>query len=194
MIFWIQVAKVATALFIITDAIGNLPFFIGLSEGVSLEERKKITSTAIITGLILLGFFVLAGTLILDLFGLTIEDFKIGGGVLLFIIAVELLMRGRVAAEHREDMGVMPLGCPLLVGPGAITTVMMMTKIYQLSAVVLGVAICFVLIWLIFHFADVIYKILGRNGSLIITKIAAILIAAIAVRFVRSGIQAIFNI
>ncbi|MFH1683462.1 MAG: MarC family protein [Candidatus Margulisiibacteriota bacterium] len=194
MAFLIQVIKVVTALFIITDSIGNLPFYVGLTEGASPAERKKITLTAVFTGLFMLAFFVFAGTLILDLFSLTFDDIKISGGVLLLIISVEILMRGKVVAEHREDVGVVPLGSPLLVGPGAITTVLVMTKLYDLPALVLGVLICFALIWLVFHFADLIFRVIGRNGSLIITKISAIIIAAIAVRFIRIGIQAIFKI
>ncbi|MBU0671460.1 MAG: MarC family protein [Candidatus Margulisbacteria bacterium] len=194
MAFWIQVIKVATALFIITDSFGNLPFYIALTEGVPPPERRRITLTAILTGLIMMAFFVFAGSLVLDLFDLTLDDLRVAGGVLLLIISIEVLMRGKVAAEHREDIGVVPLGSPLLVGPGAITTVLVMTKLYQLPAVVLGVLICFTLIWLVFHFAEIVFKVIGRNGSLIVTKIAAILIAAIAVRFIRVGIQAFFKI
>lgn len=194
MVFWTQVARVTTALFIITDALGNLPFYMALTEGASPEEKRKITFTAIFTGLCMLFFFVFAGTLVLDLFNLTMNDLQIAGGILLIVISIEVLLRGKVIAEHREEVGIVPLGSPLLVGPGAITTVLVMTRIYQLWAVVLGVLICFLFIWLIFHFADSIYRLIGRNGSVILTRIAAILIAAIAVRFIRVGIQAIFKI
>jgi multiple antibiotic resistance protein len=192
--YWLQVGRVATALFVITDSLGNLPFFIGLTDGTTTAERRRINNEAILTGLILLIFFVLAGNLILDLFGMTMEDLKIGGGLLLFVIAVEILMRGKVVVEKKEDVGVVPLGCPLLVGPGAITTTLMMTRIYDLSAVALGAAICFTLIWLILFFDEKIYQILGRNGAMIITKIAAIIIAAISVNFVITGIRATFKI
>jgi multiple antibiotic resistance protein len=194
MIFWTQVAKVATALFIITDALGNLPFYMALTEGATPEERRRITSTAILTGLILLAFFVFAGSLVLDLFGLTMNDLQIAGGILLLFISFEVMMRGRVMAEHRDEVGVVPLGSPLLVGPGAITTALVMSRLYPLPAVIAGVLICFFLIWLIFRFSHVIYRFIGRNGSLIITKIAAILIAAIAVRFIRIGIMTLFNL
>lgn len=194
MIFWGQVIKVAIALYIITDPLGNLPFYMVLTEGVSREERGRIAVTAIITGLILLSFFVFAGNLFFDLFDLTIEDLRIAGGILLLIISVEVLMRGRVMAEHRDEVGVVPLGSPLLVGPGAITTVLVMVRIYQLPAVILGGLICFVFVWLTLHFGEHIYRVIGRNGSLIFTKIAAILIAAIAVRFIRQGITAIFHL
>jgi len=194
MIFWTQVIKVATALYIITDALGNLPFYMVLTEGASKEERGRITLTAIVTGLILLSFFAFAGNLFFDLFDLSIEDLRIAGGVLLLIISVEVLMRGRIMAERRDEVGVVPLGSPLLVGPGAITSVLVMLRIYQLPAVILGTLICFVFVWLTLHFGEHIYRVIGRNGSLIITKIAAILIAAIAVRFIRQGITVIFHL
>lgn len=194
MIFWTQVAKVSVALFIITDVLGNLPFFIALTEGASAEERRKISLTAIATGLFMLAFFVFAGRLIFDLFSLTMEDIKIAGGALLFVIALEILFRSRVTVEHREDVGVVPLGSPLLVGPGAITTVLMMTRIYGIFAIVLGVFICFFAIWLVLNFAGIIYRFLGKNGSLIITKISAIIIAAVAVRFIRQGIEVVFHL
>lgn len=194
MIFWTEVAKVATALFIITDSLGNLPFYIGLTEGMSPEERRKITLTAIFTGLFMLAFFVFAGNLVLSLFDLTLDDLRVAGGVLLLVISIEVLMRGQVVAERREDVGVVPLGSPLLVGPGAITTVLVMTKLYQLPAVIVGVLICFALIWLVFHFAETIFRFIGRNGALIVTKIAAILVAAIAVHFIRIGTRSFFRI
>jgi len=194
MSFWLDVAKVFTAFFIITDSLGNLPFFIGLTEGTSSKERHQIALTSILTGLCMLAFFALAGNLVLDLFNLTIDDIKIAGGILLLVISIEILMRGKVLAEHPDEIGVVPLGSPLLVGPGAITTVLVMTRIYQLPAIIVGVSLCFFLIWAIFYFSDTIFKYLGRNGTLIITKISAIIISAIAVRFIRDGIQTILGI
>jgi len=190
--FWLQVLKVATALYIITDAPGNLPFFIGLTDGSSAKERSQTIITAIITGLILLAFFVFFGTLVLDLFNVTFSDLKIGGGILLIVISVEVLMNGKISSEKREDVGVVPLGCPLLVGPGAITTTLVLSHLYSFPALVTGVLICFFLIWLTLHFSEPIHRVVGHNGSLIITKIAAILVAAIAVHFARVGIQEIF--
>jgi len=184
--------KALIALFIITDAPGNLPFFLGLTQDMSLPERRKIFATAIFTGFVLLLGFVIVGMLILDLFGVTLNDFKIAGGILLMIIAIEIMLRGKINIEHKEDMGVVPLGCPLLVGPGAITTALVLLQIYGYPIVLSAIVSCFFLIWLILHFADNIYRFLGKNGSLILTKIASILIAAIAVQFVRQAITALF--
>jgi len=185
--------KSLIALFVITDSVGNLPFFIGLTEELSKEERRKAFSTALLTGLSLLLIFVFGGTLLLDFFNLTINDLKIAGGGLLFVIAVEILLRGKVYVEHKEEVGIVPLGCPLLVGPGAITTALVLLKIYNFWIVLAAIFTCFFLIWLVLHFAELIYSFLGRNGSLIIQKIAAIIISAIAVQFIREGILAILR-
>ncbi len=191
-IFFDQFFKTLIALFIITDSIGNLPFFIGLTEDLSVSERRKTFAAAILTGVVLLAVFVFAGALIFDLFSLTIDDVKIAGGILLLMVGIEIMLKGKVLVEHKEDIGVVPLGCPLLVGPGAITTTLVLLKAYDFWAVLAGVVACFILIWLVLHFAENIYNFLGRNGSLIITKIAAILVSAIAVQFIRQGIQALF--
>ncbi|MFH1362082.1 MAG: MarC family protein [bacterium] len=193
-IFWQQVLKVFIALFIITDSVGNLPFFMGMTDGLEKKERRSVFFSALLTGLFLLALFGFAGFLIFDIFDLTINDLRIAGGILLFMISIEIMFRGRFSVEHKEDVGVVPLGCPLLVGPGAITTVIMMGRIYEPLAVVVGVLLCFTLIWLILFFAERLFKLLGHNGSLIVTKIFAIIMAGIAVKFVRQGVQAIFGI
>ncbi|MDI6732053.1 MAG: MarC family protein [Candidatus Margulisbacteria bacterium] len=192
--FLFQTIKVFVALFIITDSVGNLPFFMGMTEGMEHLQRRKIFTTALLTGAFVLAVFGIAGTLILDLFNLTMDDFRIGGGILLLIISIEILLRGKVSYEHKEDVGVVPLGCPLLVGPGAVATTLMFLNIFNPYAVIAGVGLCFLAIWIILYFAEHIYRILGHNGALIITKIAAIMIAAIAVRFIRVGIQSVFHV
>ena len=192
--FFIPFIKSLIALFIITDSPGNLPFFLGLTEGLSLQERRKTFATALLTGFAILLVFLFAGMAILDLFGVTLDDFKIAGGVLLLWISIEIMLRGRINIEHKEDMGVVPMGSPLLVGPGAITTALVLLRLYGYGVVISAILACFALIWLVLYFAEPIHNFLGKNGSLILTKIAAILIAAIAVLFIRQGITAIFLI
>jgi multiple antibiotic resistance protein len=194
MLFLTQTVKVLIAMFIITDSVGNLPFFMGLTEGMPSPERRKVFFSATLTGLLLLAFFALAGSLVLNLFDLTMDDLKIAGGILLLFISIEVMLRGRITFEHKEEVGIVPLGCPLLVGPGAITTLLVMLRIYDFYAVLSGVLICFLLIWLVLFFSESIFRHIGRNGALIITKISGILIAAIAVRFIRQALQAIFHL
>ncbi|MBI5078670.1 MarC family protein, partial [Candidatus Saganbacteria bacterium] len=141
--YLIQFVKSLIALFIITDSVGNLPFFIGLTEGASTEERRKIFRSAALTGFLLLVVFLFAGTAVLDLFKVTLNDFQIAGGILLLLISVEIMLRGKVNIEHKEEVGVVPMGCPLLVGPGAITTAMMLLKIYDYPVVLAAIFVCF---------------------------------------------------
>jgi multiple antibiotic resistance protein len=191
--FW-PFLKSCVALFIITDSIGNLPFFLGLTEGETQSEQRKTFTTALITGFAILIGFIFLGNALLALFNVTLDDFRIAGGILLFWIAIEIMLRGRVNIEHKEDMGVVPLGSPLLVGPGAITTALVLLQLYGYWVVISAIVACFVAIWLVLFFADYIYGFLGKNGALILTKIASILIAAIAVQFVRQGICSIFHL
>ena len=181
--------KSLIALFIITDSPGNLPFFIGLTEDLSPAERRKVFTTAVLTGFVLLLFFLFAGMAVLDLFNVTMDDFKIAGGILLLLIAVELMLRGRINVGHKEDMGVVPMGCPLLVGPGAITTALVLLKLYGFQVVISAIVACFILVGFVLYYAEPIHRILGKNGSIIITQISAILIAAIAVQFIRQGVM-----
>jgi len=193
-IYFIPFVKSLIALFIITDSLGNLPFFMGLTEDSTLQERRKIFSTAVISGFAMLIFFIVAGTSILDLFNVTFDDFKIAGGILLLWIAIELMLRGKIFVEHKEDVGIVPLGSPLLVGPGAITTAIVLLKLYGYIVIIAAIFACFILNWLVLYYSEYIYNFLGKNGSLILTKIVGILIAAIAVQFIRLGIMAVFKI
>lgn len=186
--------KSLVALFIITDSVGNLPFFLGLTEGEDQAEQRKVFTTALVTGFIILVGFLFLGNALLTLFSVTLDDFRIAGGVLLFWIAVEIMLRGRINIEHKEDLGVVPLGSPLLVGPGAITTSLVLLQLYGYWVVLSAIIVCFALIWIVLLFADRIYAVLGKNGALILTKIASILIAAIAVQFIRQGITGILRL
>jgi multiple antibiotic resistance protein len=191
--FW-AFLKSFVALFIITDSIGNLPFFLGLTEGQTQSEQRKVFTTALLTGFAILIGFIFLGNALLALFNVTLDDFRIAGGILLFWIAIEIMLRGRINIEHKEDLGVVPLGSPLLVGPGAITTSLVLLQLYGYWVVISAIVACFAVMWLILYFADAIHAVLGKNGSLILTKVASILIAAIAVQFVRQGICGIFHL
>jgi multiple antibiotic resistance protein len=191
--FW-PFLKSFVALFIITDSVGNLPFFLGLTEGETQSEQRKVFTTALLTGFAILIGFIFLGNALLALFSVTLDDFRIAGGILLFWIAIEIMLRGRINIEHKEDMGVVPLGSPLLVGPGAITTALVLLQLYGYAITISAIVACFAVIWLVLFFADHIYGFLGKNGALILTKVASILIAAIAVQFIRQGLFSIFHL
>lgn len=190
-----DLARAFTSLFIIMDPIGNIPIFLSLTEGMSPEEKKNTFRLALITGFTLLLCFAVLGNYILLLFGITIESFMIAGGILLLVIAMRLLILGWRREEHlsSEGVGVVPIGVPLLVGPGAITTTIMYLQTSGVFVTLTAVILSFAVTWLILKFIDPISRFLGRTGSLVIGRVMALLIAAIAMEFVIKGISGIFK-
>lgn len=186
-----DLVKMTIALFIVVDPLGSVPIFIGLTKDMDTSQRKKTYQLATITGLILLTFFSLVGQNILVLFGISLDSFMIAGGILLLIVAVRLLIMGgwREQTAVSESVGAVPIGCPLLVGPGAITTLILNIQSYGILATLLSVLLTFIIVWLILRFIDPIYRVLGKNGSLVITRVMALLIASIAVQYMLQGIK-----
>jgi multiple antibiotic resistance protein len=193
--FSYELLQAVIALFIILDPLGNLPIFIGLTERLGKKERKDTFVEALYVGFLLLLLFTLTGSGILSLFMISLNDFKIAGGILLLVISLFILIRGYFpAVNDGQDVGAVPLGCPLLVGPGAITTTMVLIGIYGMKITLIAVIINFIITGIIFYFADVIYEKLGKTGSTIIAKVMAIILAAIAVKFIREGIFSFLKI
>jgi len=180
------------ALFVIIDPLGNLPIFMGLTDGMDAKQRRDTFMEALYVGFLLLMLFVLAGTGILSMFMINLNDFKIAGGILLLVISIYMLRGHFVQINKGDDVGAVPLGCPLLVGPGAITTAIVLMGMYGMWITITAVAINFLISGLILYFGNRIYQMLGRTGSQIIAKVMAIILAAIAVKFIREGIMSLF--
>ena len=184
------------ALFVVIDPIGNIPLFIAFTKKLEKAEHKTVSKTAILTAAALLLLFGVAGTQILQLFGITIFSFMIAGGTLLFIIAIELLTYGewRFAGSVKEDVGVVPIAFPLLAGPGSITAVIIS---YQTSGFLItfsSIIIVMAITYVILRMVNPIYKVLGNRGSMIVSRVFAVIIAAIAVEYIVKGIKNLFLI
>jgi len=184
-----ELMKSIIALFIVVDPLGNIPIFMSLTKKMGKEQRKKTFDTATITGFILLLSFALAGQQILLFFGVSIHSFMIAGGILLLIIAMRLLIAGswQEAATSLETVGAVPIGCPLLVGPGAITTTILSLQRSGIIITTISVVVIFAVVWLIFNFIDPVYHFLGETGALVIARVMALFIAAIAVQYILNG-------
>jgi multiple antibiotic resistance protein len=183
------------ALFVVIDPIGSIPLFIALTNKLEKEEQNTVSKTAIITAGILLIIFGVAGSQILQLFGITIFSFMIAGGILLFIIAIELLTNGegRFAASNvKGEAGVVPIAFPLLAGPGAITAVIILYQTSGFLITVLSIIIVIAITYVILRMVNPIYKILGNRGSMIVSRVFAVIIAAIAVQYIVEGIKNLF--
>ena len=184
------------ALFVVIDPIGNIPLFIAFTKKLEKAEHKTVSKTAILTAAALLLLFGMAGTQILQLFGITIFSFMIAGGTLLFIIAIELLTYGewRFAGGVKEEVGVVPIAFPLLAGPGSITAVIISYQTSGFFITFSSIIIVMAITYVILRMVNPIYKILGNRGSMIVSRVFAVIIAAIAVEYIVKGIKNLFLI
>jgi multiple antibiotic resistance protein len=185
-----ELGKAAIALFIIVDPFGNIPIFVGLTNKMPDGPRKKVYNTATLVSFVLLLVFAFTGQEILNIFGLSIYSFEIAGGILLIIIAIRILISGSINenVESPESIGAVPIAIPLLVGPGAITTTMFNLQAYGIITAILAVVIVLSFTWVILRFINKIYGFLGKTGSLIIARVMALLISAIAIQYILTGI------
>lgn len=199
--FFENLVKSTVALFVVIDPIGNVPLFIALTQNMEKDERKAVSKTAIVTAAALLLVFAVAGSQILTIFGITIYSFMVAGGVLLFIVSIELLTHGvwrfgigiGTGREGAGESGVVPLAFPLLAGPGAITSVMISFQTTGLIVTMLSISIVIIITYMVLRLVNPIYKMLGRRGSMIFTRIFAVLVAAIAVQYIVQGAKHLFS-
>lgn len=185
-----NLVRAVLALFIVVDPFGNIPIFIGLTEKMNSQQRKRVFHSATLIGFILLLVFTLVGQQILAFFNISLYSFMIAGGVLLLIIAVKLLIEGewKVPTGSLEKLSSVPIAVPLLVGPGAMTTTMLNFQEFGIIITVAAVAIVFLIVWLVLKLIDPIHRFMGKTGAAIITRVMALLIAAIAVQYIINGI------
>ena len=188
-------------LFVVIDPIGLAPIFIALTPGQSGAERRRIGARSLVIAAVLLTLFGLTGDAILSAIGISISAFRIAGGLLLFLTALDILFERRT--ERREgqadgdqpshDPSVFPLAMPLLAGPGALATMILLVgenqgvghvvMVHLMMLIVLG--ICMVL----FALATPLARALGRTGVMVVTRLLGMLLAALSVQFVIDGLR-----
>lgn len=189
----IPLLQATAALFIILDPIGLIPVFMAVTQTYSPEQRLATLSKATLVALVLLVVFTFAGAAVLRFFGITVNDFRIAGGILLLVIALRIVGEAHYGMPEGGS-GIVPLAVPLLVGPGAITTTIVFSGTYGLWITLSAVLIAFAVMFVIFRYVNFLFKLLGRTGSDVIAKLMGMLLAAIAIQFIRQGIQDMFHL
>jgi multiple antibiotic resistance protein len=182
-------------IFVAVDAIGNIPVFVSLVEGTTKKQRGKIIAESITTATAVSILFMLGGKWVLRFIGVTIPDFQIAGGVLLFVISLRLLLPGSTRSflsdGHGKEVGVFPLGTPLITGPAVLTTTVIMLDTFGIGPTFVSLVINMVIVWASLVKADAIMRVMGVSGTRAFSKIMYILLAAIGVMMVRRGITGI---
>lgn len=176
-------------IFVALDAPGTLPLFVAMTEDVKPRERKKIVRQSIVTAFIVTVGFVLLGRAIFRALGILVEDFMIAGGIVLLIIAIADIVRaGEKKIPMSPTFGVVPLGTPLIAGPATLTASLVLVGSYGYVPVILSLIVNILLAWIIFSQSDRIIRLIGINGSRAFAKVAALILAAFAVKMIRSGV------
>jgi multiple antibiotic resistance protein len=177
-------------LFVAIDVFGVLPIFVGLTEGMDTQRRRVLTSEATATAFIISLLFLIAGRLLFSFLGITEDDFRVGGGIVLLVLAVyDLLFSDESERKPGERLGVVPIGIPLIMGPAALTTILVLVNSFGYGWTVVSLLTNMVIVWVVFSQAGLITKTLRQSGSRAIGKVAALFLTGFAVMMIRSGIQ-----
>ncbi len=177
-------------LFIVIDALGNLPFVISLSEGMSKQERRKMIHLATVTATIVGLVFLFLGQFILKVLGISVGSFAIAGGLILLVLSIKYMTTGRMVEAIKEEMvAVVPIGTPLTVGPATITTLLLLATQFSLYMVLGSFALNMLLTWVIFLSSNQIARFMGEGGLKAVSRVFSLLLAAIAVNMIIHGLE-----
>lgn len=196
-----------TSVFVVVSPISGVVTFISLTSKMTHDEKNQIAKKSVTLACLIALFFAVTGNIILDLFSISVDSLRVAGGLLLFSIAFDM-MHAKISREsiteeeisqsqEREDIWVFPIGLPLLTGPGAISTVIVLMgsteNIEQKIIILISIISTFILCLYIFLFSRRIHKFIGYNGMLVFTRLMGLLLAALAVKLTSTGIIDIFS-
>ncbi|MEQ8367283.1 MAG: MarC family protein [Roseicyclus sp.] len=188
-------------LFVIIDPIGLAPIFVAMTQGMTPRQRRGVGIRACLVALALLLLFGVAGEAVLNFLGISMPAFRIAGGVLLFLTALDMLFerrgqrrQGQADQPHAEDPSVFPLAIPLIAGPGSIATMILLTgqadadlaHVAMIHVVMVAVLAC---VFVLFLMAAPLERLLGPTGINVVTRLLGMLLAALSVQFVIDGMR-----
>src|SRR5271170_1025921 len=191
-----------SSIFFLVDPFAAIPSFIAITSGADAKRRRRMAAKASLTCFIVLAAFSIAGRLIFRMFGITLPAFEIAGGLILLLIGIDMLEANRSPTQEaseeaqegaaKEDAGIVPLGIPMLAGPGAISSVMVLvgsapTK-WQMFAIIAAIAITALASYGVLNGADRLRRLLGETGIRILVRIMGLLLMALAVQFFVNGL------
>lgn len=202
-----QLVKFFVVFFVVVDPISLIPLFAGLTQGASARYKKKMAgkSTLIAVGISVL--FALVGAKFLDIMGISLGSFRIAGGTLLFLIALDMVFARpsgtrsttteREESKKREDISVFPLAFPFMAGPGALATILLTagevgTKPLLFSGFLGVVALVFMVCWILMLATPRLMKVLGVTGANVVSRLSGVVLAALAVQFIVDGLRGSF--
>ncbi|NVJ68792.1 MAG: MarC family protein [Alphaproteobacteria bacterium] len=193
-------------LFVIVDPIGIAPVFAGLTQGATVSHKRKMAIKGTIVGTLILVFFALVGKPFLNALGISMDGLRVAGGIMLFIIALEMVFEKRTERkqesaekldEYFEDISVFPVALPLLAGPGAIATIMLTMTNYEgdlmaQAAILAALALVMLITLIVFFTASRVMDWLGPTVNAVLTRLLGVILAALAAQFILDGFRNTF--
>ncbi len=186
--------KAFIILFVVMDPAGNVPIFIAVTRSMEKEARKRELNHAVMVATLLLLLFAFLGKFVLDVLNIRLSSFMVAGGILLLLVSFDLLREHKyILGEASRGIGAVPIGTPLLAGPGALTTVMVIIQSKGPLVVLFAIFSAIIATKLILGQSERLYRIMGREGSEVLSRVMGILVAAIAIQFIRDGIAGMIS-
>ena len=181
-------------LFVAIDVLGLVPIYLGMTAGRDTRTRGRLARQASLAALGVSLLFLFVGQWVFGYLGITEHDFKVGGGVVLLVMAVtDLLFSSEETRAAQGEIGVVPLGIPLIMGPAGLAAIMLGANSYGRVITLAALLANLLLVWLVFANAERIGRLLGKSGAQAVAKIAALFLAGIAVMLIRSGLTAMIR-
>jgi multiple antibiotic resistance protein len=181
-------------LFVAINVFLLLPIFISMTKEMSKQKRRAVVRDSILTAIIVSLLFIALGEGIFSILGITGDDFKIGGGLVLLVFAVlDLTQHGEERRKPDVKMGVVPIGVPLIVGPAVLTTILVLVDHYGIIPTIISIILNLFIVWISLINAEQIMILFGRSGIIGISKVMALLLASIAIMMIRLGIENIIK-
>jgi len=195
------------ALFVIVDPVGIAPVFAGLTQGTSRPHQRKMAIKGTLIGTLILLFFAVLGERFLGALGISLDGLRVAGGIMLFIIALEMVFEKRTERkqeaaekldEYFEDISVFPVALPLLAGPGAIATIMLLVADHEnditaLGGIVTALGVVMLITLIVFFMAGRVMNFLGPTVNAILTRLLGVILAALAAQYVLDGLKSAFG-
>lgn len=176
-------------IFVAVDAVGVLPIFVSLTAEMKREEKTKTIIQSMLTALFLTVGFIFLGKAVFKALGITMGDFMIAGGAILFCLAItDIVNPVKTRRIPSRDLGVVPLGTPLIAGPAVLTTSMVIVSQYGLAATLISAVVNILLAGIMLGLSSALMKVIGDAGSKALSKITTLLLAAIATMLIRKGL------
>lgn len=190
-----ELALTFIPIFVAIDIFAVLPIFLGMTVGLAAPRLRSVIRESILTALIVGLAFIGLGEALFSVLGITGNDFKIAGGIMLLVFAVlDLIRQTPSKTGLPPKFGVVPVGVPLIVGPAVLTTLLVLVEQHGIAATVAAFLINLAIVWLALRKGRVVIRLLGEGGVLAVSKIMALLLASIAIRMIRIGIENILKV